>query len=53
MLATGEEVADVRERYRLYQLTPLKKRHHRLSMEDAARRKEEYLSSVNRRKSEN
>ena len=53
MLATSEEVADVRERYRLYQLTPLKKRHHRLSMEDAARRKEEYLSSVNRRKTEN
>lgn len=51
MPATGEEVDDVRERYRLYQLTPLKKRHHRLSMEDAARRKAEY-ASVNGRKTE-
>lgn len=50
MLATGEEVEDVRERHRLYQLTPIKKRHHRLSMEDAARRKEEYTSVVNQRK---
>ena len=52
MLATAEEVADVRERHRLYQLTPLKKRHHRLSMEDAARRKEEYRSGINHRKTE-
>lgn len=29
------EISDVRERYRLYQLTPVKKRHHRLSMADA------------------
>lgn len=41
MLATQDEVADVRERRRLYDLTPLKKRHHRLSMEDAALRKAE------------
>ncbi|MBR5225040.1 MAG: exonuclease domain-containing protein [Clostridia bacterium] len=53
MLATGEEVEDVRERHRLYQLTPIKKRHHRLSMEDAARRKEEYLSSVNQNRNRN
>jgi len=52
MLATDEEVADVRERHRLYQLTPVKKRHHRLSMEDAARRKEEYQAMVNRKKAE-
>lgn len=31
--ASADEVADVRERYRLYQLTPVRKRHHRLSME--------------------
>ena len=36
--ASEEEIADVRERYRLYQLTPPRKRHHRLNMEDAARR---------------
>ena len=36
--ASDEEIADVRERYRLYRLTPPKKRHHRLNMEDAARR---------------
>ena len=36
--ASEAEIADVRERYRLYQLTPPKKRHHRLNMEDAARR---------------
>ena len=33
--ANQEDVRDVRERYRLYQLTPVKKRHHRLNMEDA------------------
>ena len=50
MLATNEEVSDVREKRRLYQLTPLKKRHHRLSMEDAARRKDEHRSFVNQEK---
>lgn len=34
-LATQEEVDDVRERCRLYLLTPPRKRHHRLNMEDA------------------
>ena len=29
-----EDVDDVRERYRLYLLTPPKKRHHRLNMEE-------------------
>ena len=38
--ASEAEVIDVRERYRLYQLTPPRKRHHRLNMEDAARRSE-------------
>ena len=52
MLATPEEVADVREQHRLYQLTPIKKRHHRLSMEDAARRKEEHLSYIRSRKAD-
>lgn len=33
--ASEEEIADVRERYRLYLLTPVRKRHHRLNMEDA------------------
>ena len=37
--AIGEEIADVRERYRLYQLTPPRKRHHRLNMEDAVVKK--------------
>ena len=37
--ADGEQIADVRERYRLYQLTPPKKRHHRLNMEDAMKKK--------------
>ena len=37
--ASGEEIADVRERYRLYQLTPPRKRHHRLNMEDAVVKK--------------
>lgn len=50
MLSTPEEVEDVHERHRLYQLTPLKKRHHRLSMEDAARRKAEYASGEKRNK---
>lgn len=36
--ASEEEIADVRERYRLYQLTPPRKRHHRLNMEDAVSR---------------
>lgn len=40
-LATQEEVDDVRERYRLYQLTPPRKRHHRLNMEDAKAKAEE------------
>ncbi|MBR5287476.1 MAG: exonuclease domain-containing protein [Clostridia bacterium] len=50
MLATQEEVESVREGYRLYQLTPVKKRHHRLSMEDARERKAEYQSAAERRK---
>jgi len=37
--ADNEQIADVRERYRLYQLTPPKKRHHRLNMEDAMKKK--------------
>lgn len=37
--ASEEEIADVRERYRLYQLTPPRKRHHRLNMEDAVVKK--------------
>lgn len=37
--ASEEEIADVHERYRLYQLTPVRKRHHRLNMEDALGRK--------------
>ena len=36
--ASEAEVIDVRERYRLYQITPPRKRHHRLNMEDAAAR---------------
>ena len=36
--ASAEEVRDVRERYRLYLLTPPRKRHHRLNMEDAQKR---------------
>ena len=32
--ADEEQIADVRERYRLYLLTPPRKRHHRLSMEN-------------------
>ena len=37
--AVSEEIDDVRERYRLYQLTPPRKRHHRLNMEDSVSRK--------------
>ena len=33
--ASEEEIADVRERYRDYLLTPPRRRHHRLNMEDA------------------
>jgi len=36
--AVEEEIADVRERYRLYQLTPPRKRHHRLNMEEAVKK---------------
>ena len=36
--ASEEEVRDVRERHRLYLLTPPRKRHHRLNMEDAQKR---------------
>ena len=36
--ACQEEIDDVRERYRLYLLTPPRKRHHRLNMEDAAKK---------------
>ena len=36
--ASMQEVEDVRERYRLYLITPPRKRHHRLNMEDAVKR---------------
>ena len=36
--AAQDEIDDVRERYRLYQLTPPRKRHHRLNMEDSKKR---------------
>ena len=36
--ASEDEVVDVRERYRLYLITPPRKRHHRLNMEDAVKR---------------
>jgi len=36
--ASEEEIADVRERYRLYLLTPPRKRHHRLNMEDSVKK---------------
>ena len=36
--ASEEEVTDVRERYRLYLLTPPRKRHHRLNMEEAVKK---------------
>ncbi|MBQ7885874.1 MAG: exonuclease domain-containing protein [Clostridia bacterium] len=37
-IAAQDEIDDVRERYRLYQITPPRKRHHRLNMEDSVRR---------------
>lgn len=36
--ASAEDAADVAERYRLYQLTPPRKRHHRLNMEEASQK---------------
>jgi len=36
--ASEEEIADTRERYRLYLLTPPRKRHHRLNMEDSIKK---------------
>ncbi len=36
--ADQEQIEEVREKYRLYQLTPPKKRHHRLNMEDALKK---------------
>lgn len=39
--ASSEEVEDVRERYRLYLITPPRKRHHRLNMEDAVKKSEQ------------
>jgi len=36
--ASEEEIADVRERYRLYLITPPRKRHHRLNMEEAVKK---------------
>ena len=38
--ASGEEIADVRERYREYQQTPPRRRHHRLNMTDAMEKKQ-------------
>ena len=38
--ASREDVEDVRERYRLYLLTPPKKRHHRLNMEEIVEKAE-------------
>lgn len=38
--ASMQEVEDVRERYRLYLITPPRKRHHRLNMEDAKNKAE-------------
>lgn len=43
--ACEEEVLDVRERYRLYQITPPRKRHHRLNMEDSIRKADEARAS--------
>ncbi|MBP3655452.1 MAG: exonuclease domain-containing protein [Clostridia bacterium] len=43
--ADESEAADVREKHRLYLLTPLKKRHHRLNMDDALRMKAEMKSA--------
>jgi len=39
--ASEEEIADVRERYRLYLITPPRKRHHRLNMEEAVKKTNE------------
>jgi len=39
--AVEEEIADVRERYRLYLITPPRKRHHRLNMEEAVKKTSE------------
>ena len=39
--ADEEQIADVRERYRLYLLTPPRKRHHRLSMDNPEKNKEQ------------
>ena len=39
--ADEEQIADVRERYRLYLLTPPRKRHHRLSMDNQGKNKEQ------------
>jgi len=36
--ASQDEIDDVRERYRLYQITPPRKRHHRLNMEDSVKK---------------
>ena len=36
--AAQEEIDDVRERYRLYLITPPRKRHHRLNMEDSVKK---------------
>ena len=36
--ADEEQIADVREGYRLYQLIPPRKRHHRLSMEEQVKK---------------
>lgn len=45
--ASEEEVSDVRERYRLYQITPPRKRHHRLNMEDAVKKGEQEIRPEN------
>ncbi|MBQ4265019.1 MAG: exonuclease domain-containing protein [Clostridia bacterium] len=37
--ACQSEIDDVRERYRLYLLTPPRKRHHRLNMEDSVKKR--------------
>ena len=39
--ADEEQIADVRERYRLYLLTPPRERHHRLSMDNQGKNKEQ------------
>ena len=40
--ACEEEIDDTRERYRLYLLTPPRKRHHRLNMEDSVKKAAEH-----------